>query len=112
MRVVQREIHRTNACFGFPWRSSPHGLLMFNVGVYGTPHGGAAAYDPVDLNREVERFVSDRGGRKMLYAQTFYTREEFWELFDLGACGAVRQPRCESHWLHQATHASQTTTRS
>ena len=71
--------HRTRAN---PWQSSPHRSLMFNVGVYGTPHGGTEAYDPVDLNREVEGFVSGLGGRKMLYAQTFYTQDEFWKLFD------------------------------
>ena len=80
--MINRDIHRTNACFGFPWQSSPHRSLMFNVGVYGTPHGGTEAYDPVDLNREVEGFVSGLGGRKMLYAQTFYTQDEFWKLFD------------------------------
>ena len=55
---------------------------MVNVGIYGAPHGGHEAYDPVLLNRAVETFVSEKGGRKMLYAQNFYTKEEFWELFD------------------------------
>ena len=29
------------------------------------------------------------GGRKMLYAQSFYTRDEFWALFDRAAYDAV-----------------------
>ncbi len=54
--------------------------LMYNVGVYGVPTGGAA--DPVQLNRSIETRVSKLGGRKMLYAQSFYSPEEFWALYD------------------------------
>ena len=66
---------------------------MFNVGVYGAPHGGTA-FDPVELNRTLEARVTALGGRKMLYAQSFYTREEFWKLFDRDA---YEQARTAAH---------------
>ena len=88
---VMHPIHHTNACFGFPWRSSAVGSLMVNVGIYGAPYGGKEAYDPVLLNRTIETFVSEKGGRKMLYAQNFYTKEEFWNLFDKRAYSLARK---------------------
>ena len=86
----------SNAGFGFPIRgpqAAKPGTLMFNVGVYGAPHGGTA-FDPVELNRTLEARVTALGGRKMLYAQSFYTREEFWKLFDRDA---YEQARTAAH---------------
>ena len=90
VRVIHK-LHPTNACFGFPWKASPLGSLMFNVGLYGAPNGGTKPYDPVLLNRKIETFVSNKGGRKMLYAQNFYTRDEFWLLFDKEAYTRARE---------------------
>ena len=52
-----------------------------NVGVYGRPLQGKP-FDPLAVNQRLESGASRLGGRKMLYAQSFYTREEFDALFD------------------------------
>ena len=84
----------SNAGFGFPVQRGAAGArdgeLMFNVGVYGAPYGGRS-FEPVELNRALESRVSALGGRKMLYAQSFYTRDEFWALFDRAAYDAARR---------------------
>lgn len=140
------ERHATDAGFGFPVTAQGEGGLMFNVGVYGQPAGGAP-FDPVvtnqvlvsDGNQEqdgfeyqpdvyhvwkahmknncfivlcssfialflgsafghrsrtnqtLEREVSALGGRKMMYAQSFYTLDEFWRLFDRRAYEGARK---------------------
>lgn len=76
--------------FGVP--QSTAGELCFNVGVYGPPrnsnistitrNNGSQPFDPVVLNRALESKCSELGGRKMLYAQSFYSDSEFWSLYD------------------------------
>lgn len=74
--------------------SSP--LLSFsinqqvNVGVYGRPLQGKP-FDPLVVNCQLENGASRLGGRKMLYAQSFYTREEFDELFDHATYESARR---------------------
>lgn len=63
--------------------------LWFNVGVYGTP--SVDPFDPVIVNRNLESEVTRLEGRKMLYAQSFYTPEEFWSLFNKKAYEANRE---------------------
>lgn len=55
--------------------------LKVNVGVYGRPLQGKP-FDPLVVNRQLESGASRLGGRKMLYAQSFYTADEFDALFD------------------------------
>lgn len=88
VRQVQ-ERHATDAGFGFPVTRKGRGGLMFNVGVYGVPNGGAP-FDPVVVNRALEDEVSRLGGRKMMYAQSFYTTDSFWRLFNRRAYEATR----------------------
>lgn len=80
------------AGFGFPYSTSTPGCVWINVGVYGLPHGGAGgATDPVLINRALEAAATERGGRKMLYAQSYYTPAEFDALFNMEAYGAARK---------------------
>jgi len=88
VRVTERR-HPACAGFGFPYQQTPQGGVMFNVGVYGKPNRGEH-FDPVELNGALEARVTELGGRKMLYAQSFYTRDEFWQLFDREAYDKVR----------------------
>ena len=91
--LPERTEHPCNAGFGFP-RGQAGGGLQYNVGVYGAPSGAAAAaafaHDPVGVNRALEASASALGGRKMLYAQSFYTSEEFWGLFSRHSYERVR----------------------
>jgi len=91
VRVVAPR-HAADAGFGFPVQApqARAGGMFFNVGVYGLPNGGRA-FDPVALNRALERRATQLGGRKMLYAQSFYSEAEFWQLFDRAAYERARK---------------------
>ncbi len=82
--------HPSNGGFGFPVQQTTPGGLMVNVGVYGPP-GGGAPFDPAVLNKALENKATALGGRKMLYAQSFYSEAEFWSLFDRAAYERVRE---------------------
>ncbi|KAK4299706.1 hypothetical protein Pmani_028040 [Petrolisthes manimaculis] len=67
---------------------------MFNdLGVYGVPRPvlEKKRFDAVVAMREMERFTADLGGYPFLYADTFMTREEFEQMFDLTAYEKARQ---------------------
>lgn len=53
---------------------------MLNVGVWGP--GPTRMDDFVRVNRDLERKLHDLGGNKWLYAHTYYTEQEFWEIYD------------------------------
>jgi FAD/FMN-containing dehydrogenase len=47
--------------------------------------------DPNHFNRLLEREVTRLGGRKGLYSHSFYSRDEFWELYDRTAYEALKE---------------------
>ena len=51
---------------------------MLNIGLWGRAPRQA---NFVQINRDLEAALRDLGGMKWLYAQTFYTKEEFWTLY-------------------------------
>ncbi len=54
--------------------------LVINVGVWGELKG---SYDQfIKINHEVEKEVYDLHGRKVLYAHSYYSREQFWNIYD------------------------------
>ena len=67
--------------------------MYFDLGVYGVP-GPIKAGKPfrtVHAMREMESFTQKVGGFPFLYADTFMTREEFGEMFDLSLYRKVRK---------------------
>nr|XP_053628731.1 delta(24)-sterol reductase-like isoform X4 [Cherax quadricarinatus] len=73
---------------------------MFNdLGVYGVPKlvREKKRFDAVHVMRELERFTADMGGYPFLYADTFMTRKEFEEMFDLTAYEQVRHKYNAEH---------------
>ncbi|MEK7617583.1 MAG: FAD-binding oxidoreductase [Patescibacteria group bacterium] len=63
--------------------------LVINVGVWGEANRG---YDNfIRVNRDVENKVRELGGRKVLYAHTYYPREEFWKIYDHIWYNALRE---------------------
>lgn len=55
--------------------------LVINVGVWGKL---ATDYDNyIRLNRELEEMVQKLSGRKVLYAHQYYSKEEFWSIYDI-----------------------------
>lgn len=93
-----RAAHAASPGFGFP-EGGPRGALLFNVGVYGAPSAAlprgraflASGAGAVAANRSLEGAASALGGRKMLYAQSFYSETEFWALFRKRAYDDARE---------------------
>ena len=70
-----------------PAASSPDDVLL-NIGLWGpTPS------DTTQLaaNRRIEAKLKSLGGMKWLYAQTFYTEDEFWTIYDRRWYEALRK---------------------
>ncbi len=57
--------------------------MFVNLGIYGIPPSAeAGGYDQVPTARRFEKFVRQRGGYQMLYADIFMTRAEFEHMFE------------------------------
>ena len=54
--------------------------LMLNIGLWG--YGPSRPDDFLKANKDLERKLRELGGMKWLYAQTYYTEDEFWEMYD------------------------------
>ncbi|KAK6526295.1 hypothetical protein TWF694_004895 [Orbilia ellipsospora] len=75
-------------------RDSPHGLLaevsakdspeyLLNFGVWGpAPSTAKTTASFININRRLEQKVDSLGGKKWLYAQTYYTEDEFWTIYN------------------------------
>jgi delta24-sterol reductase len=63
--------------------------VMLNIGVWGC--GPRDREEFIAINRKLEKTVTDLGGIKWLYAQTYYTEEEFWNIYDKEAYNAIRE---------------------
>lgn len=53
---------------------------MLNIGLWG--YGPPRHDDFVKANRDLEQKLRELGGMKWLYAQTYCTEKEFWEMYD------------------------------
>lgn len=62
---------------------------MLNIGLYGWSPSQADEF--VKANRDLERKVRELGGMKWLYAQTYYSEEEFWDIYDRQWYDALRE---------------------
>jgi delta24-sterol reductase len=63
--------------------------VMLNIGVWGAGPRDREKF--IATNRKLEKTVTDLGGIKWLYAQTYYTEEEFWDIYDRDAYNAIRE---------------------
>jgi len=62
--------------------------FMMNFGVWGP--GSKNRREFVRQNRLLEHKLDELGGRKWLYAHTYYTEEEFWSIYDRTAYDKLR----------------------
>jgi len=65
-------------------------LLSFGVWGKGPLLQGGTHADFVAANRRLEHAVAALGGKKWLYAHTYYTEPEFWQSYDRAAYEALR----------------------
>ncbi|KAF4965390.1 hypothetical protein FSARC_6804 [Fusarium sarcochroum] len=62
---------------------------MLNIGAWGW--GPSNTEDFIAKNRALEKKLAELGGRKWLYAHTYYTEEGFWNLYDRPWYQALRE---------------------
>ena len=72
--------HEQEVGLGLPLEGK-QGDLMFNLGFYGPVNYGRSM-NPIQKNKDLEQKVFEQKGKKWLYAQSFYTEEEFWAHFN------------------------------
>ncbi|RMZ82872.1 hypothetical protein DV737_g1859, partial [Chaetothyriales sp. CBS 132003] len=72
--------------------------FLLNIGVWGPlspsslrPGFRSKSRSPIKTNRVIERKLASLQGRKWLYAQTFYTEDEFWQIYDRNVYEALRK---------------------
>jgi FAD/FMN-containing dehydrogenase len=93
--------HEKEVGLGLPLEGKV-GDLLFNVGLYGPVNGGNAM-NPVEKNKNLERKVTELKGKKWLYAQSFYTRDEFWSQLNKEKYDEVRKHYKNDEVFHEIT---------
>lgn len=69
---------------------------MLNFGVWGP----AKCIDATAWHRDFEAFIQKLGGHKWLYAHTYFTKRQFWDIYDEKLYRSVRE---KYHALHLPT---------
>ena len=65
--------------------------LLINVGVWGYTRDTLMDFEEFKKkNRDIEKTVKELGGLKWLYAHTYYTEEEFWNIYNRPKYDALR----------------------
>ena len=64
--------------------------MILNIGLWGHPPSSHSP-DILRANRDLEHKVRELRGRKWLYANTYYTEEEFWNIYDKDWYEALRE---------------------
>lgn len=72
--------------------------FILNFGVWGPGPKGRQNF--VDMNRRLEQKVGSFGGKKALYAQAFYTEEEFWQIYNRQDYDSLRAKYHATHLLN------------
>lgn len=63
--------------------------LVYNVGVYGMRISSYEKF--VAINKQIESKTYELGGKKWLYAHSYYTEKEFWQNYDKKWYDALRK---------------------
>ena len=61
---------------------------FMNFGLYGMPN---QASQVEQVTRKLEQMTRALGGRKVLYSHSYYTRDEFWEIYSHDSYKALRE---------------------
>ena len=69
-------------------KTTPPEPMMLNIGLWGYGHSDRHAF--LKLNRHLEAMLRKLGGMKWLYANTYYSATEFWDIYDRGWYEALR----------------------
>lgn len=70
---------------------------FMNFGVYGVP----SHEEPIEaITRRLEKRTRELGGRKVLYSRSYYTQEEFWNIYSRNAYEALRRKTAAKGFWH------------
>lgn len=70
---------------------------FINVGIYGIPRSSKSS---IESTRYLEQLLKSIKARKMLYSQTYYSPEEFWEIYSKAQYEQLREKyHAEKRWL-------------
>jgi len=79
---------------------APHyqnSTLLVDVGIYGAPLGDKSA---IQHTMDLELLAVKLMGRKMLYANSYYSPAEFWKIYDKNAYDTLREEyHAKNHFL-------------
>ncbi|WEW61258.1 hypothetical protein PRK78_006748 [Emydomyces testavorans] len=70
--------------------------MLLNIGLWAPGPSSHRAF--IEANRALEHKIYALRGTKWLYAQTFYTENEFWSIYDRGKYDALRE-KYHASWL-------------
>jgi Delta24-sterol reductase len=62
--------------------------ILLNIGIYGRSKKYAA--DRFGKNKEIERYATTHHAIKVLYAEVFYSEEDFWSIYDKNQYDTIR----------------------
>ncbi|HEY6827142.1 MAG TPA: FAD-binding oxidoreductase [Gemmatimonadaceae bacterium] len=68
----------------------PKETLAINFGFWDTVTSHEPR-PPGEVNRKIERKVTELGGVKSLYSDSYFTQDEFWSIYDRAAYSALKQ---------------------
>lgn len=77
-------------------QEQPSGYFI-NFGLYGLPSNAAS---PEQITRTLEQKTWQLGGRKILYSRSYYTKEEFWEIYSREAYESLRKKTAAEGFWH------------
>jgi FAD/FMN-containing dehydrogenase len=99
--IRKMESTETHSGLGTPLVGTK-GDLMFNLGFYGPVNGGRPM-NPIEKNKELEQKVFEVKGKKWLYAQSFYSEDEFWAHFHKETYDSIRSHYKNDEAFHDIT---------
>ena len=62
--------------------------LVISIGIWADINQNYSRF--VEINRALEKTINDLKGRKWLYAHQYYSRDEFWRIYDYPWYNALR----------------------
>jgi len=80
LRHIQRPTFHPSTIIGEKSDAEGEAQPMLNIGLWGT--GSKNRGEFLRQNRQLERKLAELGGMKVLYSHTYYTEEEFWQIYD------------------------------
>lgn len=80
LRQIQRPTFHPSTVTGEKSEKEAEAQPMLNIGLWGT--GSKDRGEFLRQNRELESKLAELGGMKVLYSHTYYTEEEFWQIYD------------------------------